>query len=88
MGRSPEGGQVRLTKMEDMFKLVWQQLAMLVGVQFVQVHVNNLYAWPKDVEEASTKAKGKAKGVIKARAHAPGSRAASQTRLAISFPSF
>ena len=39
MGRSPEAGagQVRLTKMEPVHKLILQELAMLIGVQFVQV---------------------------------------------------
>ena len=37
MGRSPEEGQVRLTKMEPVHKLILQELAMLIGVQFVQV---------------------------------------------------
>ena len=37
MGRSPEAGQVRLTKMEPVNKLILQELAMLIGVQFVQV---------------------------------------------------
>lgn len=84
MGRSPEGGQVRLTKMEGIFKLALQQLLMFVGLQFVKLNVNDLYSWPDKVKEASAKDGGK----IKARALAPGSRAASQTRLAISFPSF
>ena len=52
--------------MEGIFKLAWQQLAMLVRMQFVQVHVNNLYAWPKDVKEASMKDGGR----IKARSFA------------------
>ena len=37
MGRSPGAGQVRLTKMESVNKLILQELAMLIGVQFVQV---------------------------------------------------
>ena len=67
MGRSPEGHQVRLTKMEGIFKLVLQQLVMLVGVQFVKVNVNDLYAWPEKRKVAAAKAGGK----IKARAPAP-----------------
>ena len=94
MGRSPEGGQVRLTKMEDISKvshtesgprisrsqvvcyshvkprlgqLVLQLPAMLVGLQFVNVNVNNLYAWPEHVK----KAPAKARGTIKACAIAP-----------------
>ena len=58
MGRSPEGGQVRLTKMEDIGKLALQLPAMLVGLQFVNVNVNNLYAWPEHVKKASAKAGG------------------------------
>ena len=54
--------------MEGIFKLVLQQLVMLVGVQFVKVNVNDLYAWP----EKRTVAAATAGGKIKARAPAPG----------------
>jgi hypothetical protein len=84
MGRSPEGHRVRLTKMEGIFKLALQELAMCMGVQFVEVNVNDLYSWPKGVKDKAATSGG----TIKARALAPVSRAASPTWLAISLPSF
>ena len=84
MGRSPEGHRVRLTKMEGIFKLALQELAMCMGVQFVEVNVNDLYSWPKGVKDKAATSGG----TIKARALAPVSRAASPTWLAILLPSF
>jgi len=52
MGRTPEGHQVRLTKMYGISRLLLQELAMLFCVQHVKVDVNDLYTWTEKEKEA------------------------------------